>query len=117
MKVTFEATYRLYCIYFPIESKSKGNQSEQGQSYEFLFGASCGTHIYIHIFFYLISYIYKHKKKKKKTKRKKGALYFQSKLYLMTIFHKIKFIFSIFIVKFLKNFIFNTNYQNFQILY
>ena len=29
----------------------------------------------------------------------------------MAIFHKIKFIFSIFIVKFFKNFILNTNYQ------
>ena len=33
------------------------------------------------------------------------------KLCLMVIFHEIKFILSIFIVKFLKSFILNTNYQ------
>ena len=67
------------------------------------------THIhvlfyYINILFYLISYIYTHPTKKKK----KRSLVFSIKLCLMTIFHKIKFIF---IVKFLKNFIFDTNYQ------
>ena len=67
-------------------------------------------HIYtcffiIYTCFYLISYIYIYIYKKKKK-----AQYFQSKLCLMVIFHKIKFIFTIFIVKFLKNVIFDTNY-------
>ena len=60
------------------------------------------THTYIYTLFYLISYIYAH------TKKKKYYYYFQSKLCLMAIFHKIKFIFSIFIVKFLEKFILNT---------
>ena len=64
--------------------------------------------LYIHTIFYLIIYIYTHPTKKKK---KKPQYYFQSKLCLMAIFHKIKFKFSVFIVKFLKNFILNTNYQ------
>ena len=59
----------------------------------------------IYTFFYLISYIYIHTHQTKKKK----VQYFQSKLCLMAIFHKIKFIFTIF-VKFLKNVIFNTNY-------
>ena len=65
----------------------------------------CAFLLYIHIF-YLISYIYTHNQKKKKR-----VQYFQSKLFLTAIFHKIKFIFSTFIVKFLKSFILNTNYQ------
>ena len=50
-------------------------------------------HIYTHTF-YSISfiYIYTH------TQQKKEFKYFQSKLCLMVIFHKIKFIFIIFIV-------------------
>ena len=61
--------------------------------------------IYTHFLFDKI-YIYKKKKKKKKR-----VQYFQSKLFFMAIFHKIKFIFSTFIVKFLKSFILNANYQ------
>ena len=99
----------------------------QGRSQKFLFGgAKCdanifikttSTHIYIHMgafllyihTFYLISYIYIHTTKKKK--KEERIKYFQSKLFLTAIFHKIKFIFSTFIVKFLKSFILNTNYQ------
>ena len=87
--------------------------------FEFLSGSSFSINIfiktifththfyYIHTLFYLISYIYTHPTQKKKKK----TLYFQSKLCLIAIFHKIKFIFTIFIVKFLKSFIFITNYQ------
>ena len=46
-----------------------------------------------------------------KKERKKRAEYFQLKLCLMMIFHKVKLTFTIFIAKFLKSFIFNTNYQ------
>ena len=60
-------------------------------------------HIYKHAFLFDKLYICTHPTNKKK--------YFQSKLCLMAIFHKIKFIFTIFIVKFLKNFIFNISYQ------
>ena len=79
----------------------------QGRRQKFLFeGPSCSTdifikttphiHIYTHLFiiytlFYLISYIYTHTQKKKKK-----VQYFQSKLCLMAIFHKIKFIFFLF---------------------
>ena len=63
--------------------------------------------LYIHTFLFDKLYIYTHPTKKK-------IYYFQSKLCLMAIFHKIKFKFSIFIVKFLKNFILNTKYQIFQ---
>ena len=62
------------------------------------------THIYIHTFLFDKLYICTHQKKI-------YYYYFQSKLCLMAIFHKIKFIFSIFIVKFLEKFILNTNYQ------
>ena len=68
------------------------------------------THVfllYIHTFLFDKLYIYTHPTKKKN-------YYFQSKLCLMAIFHKIKFKFSIFIVKFLKKFILNTKYQIFQ---
>ena len=68
------------------------------------------THIYIYTLFYLISYIYIYIYTHTQPKKKKAS-YFQSKLSLMAIFHKIKFIFTIFIVKFLKSFILNTNYQ------
>ena len=61
--------------------------------------------IYTHFLFDKL-YIYTQPKKKKKR-----VQHFQSKLFLMAIFHKIKFIFSTFIVKFLKSFILNTNYQ------
>ena len=60
------------------------------------------THIYIHTFLFDKLYTCTHQKKKKK------IYYFQPKLCLMAIFHKIKFIFSIFIVKFLEKFILNT---------
>ena len=64
------------------------------------------THTYIHTFLFDKLYIYTQSKKKKKR-----VQCFQSKLCLMEIFHKIKFFFYIFIVKFLKSFILNTNYQ------
>ena len=64
------------------------------------------THFFIiYTLFYFISYIYKH------TQQQKRTSHFQSKLYLMLIFRKIKFIFTIFIMKFLKSFIFDTFYQ------
>ena len=70
-------------------------------------------HVYIHTLFllytytifYLISYIYTHPKKKKK------SLIFSIKIIFNGDFHKINFIFTIFTMKFLKSFIFNTNYQ------
>ena len=60
--------------------------------------------LYKHTFLFDKLYIYTHPTKK----RKKKSLVFSIKLCLMAIFLKIKFIF---IVKFLKNFIFDTNYQ------
>ena len=86
-------------------------------------GLSCSTNIFIkttshiHIytcffiiytFFYLISYIYIYIYTH--TQKKKSFVFSIKKLCLMAIFHKIKFIFTIFIVKFLKNVIFDTNY-------
>ena len=65
--------------------------------------------MYIYTLFCLISYIYIYIYIL--TQQKKKVYYFQSKLCLIAIFHKIKFIFSIFIMKFLKSFILNTNYQ------
>ena len=63
-------------------------------------------YIYTHIYtlFYLISYIYTLTKKKKN-------LVFSIKVMFDDDLYKIKFIFSIFIVKFLKSFVLNTNYQ------
>ena len=73
------------------------------------------TYIYIYACFFIIYtyflfdklYIYTQPKKKKKKK----SLAFSIKIILTAIFHKIKFIFSTFIVKFVKSFILNTNYQ------
>ena len=68
--------------------------------------------IYTHTFLFDMLYIYAHQiEEEEEEGTKKKHLYFQSKLCLITTFHKIKFIFTIFIVKFLKSFIFNTNYQ------
>ena len=88
-------------------------------------GPSCGTNIFIqttliyiykytHVFllyiythiytlFYLISYI--------NTPKKKKNLIFSIKVMFDDDLYKIKFIFSIFIVKLLKSFILKTNYQ------
>ena len=68
-------------------------------------------HTHIYKLFCLISYIYTLTQNKKIKNKKKRVQCFQSKLCLMEIFHKIKFFFFIFIVKFLKSFILNTNYQ------
>ena len=69
-------------------------------------------HTHIYTLFCLISYIYTLTQNKKIKNKKKRVQCFQSKLCLMEIFHKIKFFFFfIFIVKFLKSFILNTNYQ------
>ena len=72
------------------------------------------THIfiYIHTFLFDKLYIYTHP-----TKKKKKTQYFQSKLCLMVIFHKIKFKFSIFIVKFLKKFHFKYKLSTFILKY
>ena len=50
------------------------------------------THTHKYTLFYLISYIYTHIQQQPK---KKKTQYFQLKLCLMAIFHKIKFIFTI----------------------
>ena len=68
------------------------------------------THTYIHTFLFDKLYIYTHPTHTKKEKRKKN-LVFSIKVMFDDDFYKIKFIFSIFIVKFLKSFILNTNYQ------
>ena len=67
--------------------------------------------LYIHTFLFDKLYIYTHPTKKKKTQ------YFQSKLCLMAIFHKIKFKFFIFIVKFLKKFHFKYKLSTFILKY
>ena len=65
------------------------------------------THTHIYTLFYLISYINtptQHQKKKK-------DLVLSIKVMFDDDLYKIKFIFSIFMVKFLKSFILNINYQ------
>ena len=64
------------------------------------------THIYTHFFLFDKLYIYTHS-----TKKKKKNLVFSIKFMFDDDLYKIKFIFSIFIVKFLKSFILKTNYQ------
>ena len=117
----------LQCIFL-----SHKDKHSQGRSQEFLFGRTelwhkifikttliyiyiyIYTHtffyyIYTHIYtlFYLISYIYTLTQKRKRKKN----LIFSIKVMFDDDLYKIKFIFSIFIVKFLKSFILNTNYQ------
>ena len=62
-------------------------------------------HIYTTFLFNKLN-IYTHQ-----TRNKKSLVILIKKLCLVAILHKIKFIFTIFIVKVLKIFIFNTNYQ------
>ena len=58
----------------------------------------------MHTLFYLISYIYTHTQQKEEFS-------ISIKIMFDANFHKLKFIFTIFIVKFLKSFILNTNDQ------
>ena len=103
--------------------------SKSGARNFYLGGPNCGTNIFIKItpstnicihtlLYYIYTYIYIHFLFDKlyiythtPNQKKKKAYYFQSKLCLMVVFHKLKFNFTIFIVKFLKSFIFNINYQ------
>ena len=69
------------------------------------------THTHIYTLFYLISYINTPTQHQKEKKEKKKDLVLSIKVMFDDDLYKIKFIFSIFMVKFLKSFILNINYQ------
>ena len=80
-----------------------------------IFIKTISTHIYIHTFFIIYIYYFLFDKlyiyTPNKKKKEKKSLIFSIKIIFNGDFHKIKFIFTIFTVKFLKSFIFNRNYQ------